>query len=87
MKAKPKTTKRASEPATTAHTGTPHYATFGHETDKLTNPAPADPTRDAAAALIAEGGPESKLHAAYAAEDSRYAGGDVFDLKNEQTSL
>ena len=85
MKAKPKTTKYASEPATHAHTGTPHYATFGHETDTPAETTPPD--RDAAAALIAEGGPESKLHAAYAAEDPRYAGGDVFDLKNEQTDL
>jgi hypothetical protein len=86
MKAKPQFTQPApaTEPATHAHAGTPHYAAFGNEADKLT---PADPARDAAAALIAEGGPETKLHAAYAAEDPRYAGGDVFDLNNEQTGL
>ncbi|GAB3853841.1 hypothetical protein GCM10028822_23090 [Hymenobacter terrigena] len=86
MKTKRKFVKPAtSEPATKPHVGTPHYATFGKETDKPATTT--DPARDAAAALIAEGGPEAKLHAAYAAEDPRYAGGDVFDLKNEQTSL
>lgn len=86
MKAKRKFTKPvpASEPATQAHAGTPHFGTFGHETPEQ---APPDPARAAAAALIAEGGPEIKLHAAYAVEDSRYAGGDVFDLQNEQTGL
>jgi len=86
MKAKRKVTKpaAASEPTTNAHAGSPHYGTFGHETHKQT---PSDPARAAAAALIAEGGPETKLQAAYAVEDSRYAGGDVFDLKNEQYSL
>ncbi|MBH8558139.1 hypothetical protein [Hymenobacter negativus] len=86
MKTKRKfTNPAASEPATHAHAGTPHYAAFGKETDKPGTPA--DPAREAAAALIAEGGSETKLHAAYAAEDPRYAGGDVFDLDNEQTSL
>ncbi|GAB2849344.1 hypothetical protein [Hymenobacter ruber] len=85
MKAKRKSAKpAANEPATHAHAGTPHYAAFGDETAK---PTPADPAREAAAELIAKGGPETKLHAAYAAEDPRYAGGDVFDLNNEQTGL
>jgi hypothetical protein len=85
MKTKRTFTKpAANEPATKPHAGTPHYANFGKETEK---PATPDPARDAAAELIAEGGPEAKLHAAYAAEDPRYAGGDVFDLKNEQTGL
>ncbi|MDB5271426.1 MAG: hypothetical protein JWP58_4466 [Hymenobacter sp.] len=84
MKTKRKFTTPAYEPATKSHAGTPHYAAFGKETDKQT---PANPARDAAAALIAEGGPETKLHKAYAAEDPRYAGGDVFDLNNEQTGL
>jgi hypothetical protein len=86
MKTKRKFTQPApgSEPATKPHAGTPHYGAFGNETDAPTTP---DPARDAAAALIAEGGSEAKLRAAYATEDSRYAGGDVFDLKNEQTDL
>ncbi|MBD2721073.1 hypothetical protein [Hymenobacter armeniacus] len=74
-----------AEPAIKAHAGTPRYGTFGRPAEA---PAPPpDPAREAAAALIAEGGPEAQLHAAYAVEDSRYAGGDVFDLQNEQTGL
>ena len=35
----------------------------------------------------AQGKDEDVERAAYAADDPRYAGGDVYDLKNEQTSL
>jgi hypothetical protein len=43
--------------------------------------------QDTAAIEAAQGKDEDVERAAYAADDPRYAGGDVYDLKNEQTSL
>ena len=37
------------------------------------------------AIAAAEGGSDAEERAAYALDDLRYAGGDVFDLKDEQT--
>ena len=39
------------------------------------------------ATAVAQGGDDAEEHAAYALGDPRYAGGDVYDLKDEQTSL
>lgn len=39
------------------------------------------------AIAAAEGGSDAEERAAYALDDPRYAGGDVFDLKDEQTGL
>lgn len=39
------------------------------------------------AVRAAEGGTPGEQKAAYALDDPRYAGGDVFDLEDEQTSL
>ncbi|MDO7850981.1 hypothetical protein [Hymenobacter convexus] len=76
------------EPATKPHIGTPHFGTFGTTAATPDVPAAApDPAHAEAAARIEAGGTEAELRAAYAEEDSRYAGGDVFDLKNEQTGL
>ncbi|WP_022821615.1 hypothetical protein [Hymenobacter norwichensis] len=39
------------------------------------------------AIAAAEGGSDAEERAAYALDDPRYAGGDVFDLKDEQTGF
>jgi hypothetical protein len=47
----------------------------------------ADQNQAPEAVLAAQGQDEDVERAAYALDDPRYAGGDVYDPKNEQTSL
>ena len=81
MKKPPHPPKPAPDLATQAHEGTPHYGNYGH-------PAASEAANDTPApALTAENGTEAELYAEWAQNDPRYAGGDKFDLKTEQTSL
>ena len=78
-----------TEPATKAHTETPHYVAFGNPADKPTdkNPTPTTlkPVPNPEASLGEEASTEEEVRAAYSRDDPRYAGGQPFDLKQEQT--
>ncbi|WP_210513959.1 hypothetical protein [Hymenobacter terricola] len=50
-------------------------------------PSQVEQNQDTAAIRAAQGGTEAEERAAYAKDDPRYAGGDIYDLKNEQTEL
>jgi hypothetical protein len=49
--------------------------------------SPVEQNKDTAAIIAAHGGNNAEERAAYALDDPRYAGGDVYDLKNQPTSL
>ena len=74
-----------------AHEGTPLYGTFGSPNEAPTgNIEPVNKTkmtRPPAPGRTAQGATEAQVRAAYAKDDPRYAGGNVFDLHNEQTTL
>ena len=77
----------AAEPElllTEGHTDAPAYGEFG---EPATAAATGELTEDAIATRIAQADTEAQRRAAYAVDDPRYAGGDIYDLKNEQTSL
>lgn len=49
--------------------------------------SPVEQNQDTAAIIAAHGGGDAEERAAYALDDPRYAGGDVYDLKNQPNSL
>ena len=57
------------------------------ETDPTQQRGHADQNQDTAAIMAAHGKDEAVERAAFALDDPRYAGGDVYDLDDEQTSL
>ena len=74
------------EPATKAHEGTPHYADYGHPAGAPAPPAEAEaPADEASAGPPPPAGPDER--ATWASDDPRYAGGDPFDLSQEQSGL
>ena len=70
-----------------------HAATTEHYcvTDAIADPAlqrgHVAQNQHPEAIIAAEGGSAAEERAAYALDDPRYAGGDIFDLKDEQTGL
>ena len=66
---------------------TEHYCMTEAQADPAKQRGHVEQNQDTAAIEAAHGQDDDVERAAYAADDPRYAGGDVYDLKNEQTSL
>ncbi|MDO7887745.1 hypothetical protein [Hymenobacter cheonanensis] len=66
---------------------TEHYCMSDAQADPAQQVGHVEQNQATAAIIAAHGADDDVERAAYALDDPRYAGGDVYDLKNEQTSL